>query len=154
MRASLTRFFFNQIELILSLAGLIVIWVAPAFFTGDRYNMWAVAAVTATGVGFLHGIIFWVIRTRQRRERSRAIWEIREMLEDRVRNQLAVAQMYLPSGPQAEAFAFELDGIRESIDTISHLVTSLDEDALEAWKGQYAGALKEVERTSEVLAVS
>ena len=151
MPASFKRFFSNHLELLFSAAGLAVIWVAPAIFNGDRFDTWAVAAITATLVGTLHGGIFWVVRTRQRRLRSRAIWEIREMLEDRVRNQLAVVQMYLPTGPEADAFAFELEGIRESVDTISTLVTSLDEQALEAWKGQYVEALKEVERTEEML---
>ncbi len=151
MPASVQRLFFNHIELIFSGVGLVVIWLVPLLFGGE-FDPWVVAAFTATGVGTLHGGIFWVVRTRQRRERSRAIWEIREMLEDRVRNQLAVVQMYLPSGPEAEAFAFELEGIRESVDTISTLVTSLDEQALEAWKGQYAVALAEVERTEALVA--
>lgn len=153
MRASFHRFFFNHLELLFSFAGLAVIWLVPVLFRGSTYEVWAVAAVTATMVGVLHGGIFWVVRARQRRLRSRAIWEIREMLEDRVRNQLAVVQMYLPTGPEAAAFQFELEGIRESVDTISTLVTTLDEQALEAWKGQYAEALEQVART-EVLAAS
>lgn len=150
MPASFTRFFFNHLELIFSVAGLFVIWLVPVLFDGSSFDTWAVAAITATAVGVLHGGIFWVVRQRQRRVRSRAIWEIREMLEDRVRNQLAVVQMYLPTGPEAEAFAFEMESIRESVDTISSLVTSLDERALEAWKGRYTEALAQAEKTEQM----
>ena len=44
----------------------------------------------------LHGGIFWAIRRRQRRIRQQAILEIREMLADVVKNQLAIIGMWLP----------------------------------------------------------
>lgn len=54
-------------------------------------------AVTALGISVLHGLIFWVVRRRQRRVRQEAIVEIREMLADVVKNQLAAIGMSLPA---------------------------------------------------------
>ena len=71
------RHFVDNIELYLSAAGLVVVW--------------AVAAVL--GVSVLHGAIFWVVRRRQRRIRAQSVHEIREMLTDQVKNQLAVMRM-------------------------------------------------------------
>jgi len=69
--------------------------VAPAPGT-----FWRVAAITAIGVGLLHGPIFWVIRRRQRVVRQQSIEEIREMLGDVVKNKLSVIDMYLPADDQ------------------------------------------------------
>ncbi len=135
------RAFLNNIELWLSGAGLAVILAVPAFFaTGTTF--WKVAAITAIGVGLLHGMIFWVVRRRQRQIRERSIEEIREMLADVVKNQLSVIDMYLPQEDQA-LVEMELQGIQESIRAISHQVDTLSEEAIHEWKVKYDGAVRE-----------
>lgn len=144
MSPAFKRAFSNNLELIFSAAGLLVIWLVPALFAGDANNAWAIAAVTAVLVGTLHGGIFWVVRQRQRQARHQAILEIHEMLEDRVKNQLAVLTMWLPSGEGAEKFAFELEEVRGSVDQIVEMIDALDERSLSAWKGRYREALQNV----------
>ena len=137
--------FVNNIEVWFSLAGLAVIWMMPALFSGSAINPWQVAALTATFVGVFHGGIFWTVRRKQRRVRSRAIWEIREMLEDVVKNQLAVIGMYLPSAKENPQLAIELEGIKESIESISQLVDSLSEESVDQWKTRYKEAVETIE---------
>ena len=90
--------------------------------------------------GVLHGAIFWVIRRRQRRIRECSIEEIREMLSDVVKNQLAVVQMYLPRENE-EIVEAELKGIKASISQVSEQVDALSEETLSEWKTHYHEAV-------------
>ena len=135
------RAFLNNIELWLSAAGLLVIWAVPALFSSEAVDPWKVATITATAVGVLHGGIFWVIRRRQRRIRQQAILEIREMLADVVKNQLAIIGMWLP-GKDRTMYEEQIDGITESVTHISELVDTLSEEAIEDWKTTYREALE------------
>ena len=140
----MSKRFFDNIELILSIAGLLVVWVAAAFFSPAEGMVWQVAALTALGVSMLHGGIFWVVRRRQRQIRTHSILEIREMLADQVKNQLAVMRMWMPEGEQQAEFEMQFAGINESIDSISGLVDELSEESLKAWKGHYSNAMPHV----------
>jgi hypothetical protein len=90
--------FIDNIELWLSEAGLTVILSVPYVIAPARGSFWRVAAITASGVGLLHGLIFWVIRRRQRIVRQRFTDGIREMPSDVVKNKLAVIDTYLLKG--------------------------------------------------------
>lgn len=139
--------FIDNIELWLSGAGLLVILGAPSLFASAPGSFWRIAAITAIGVGLLHGVIFWVIRRRQRIIREKSIHEIREMLGDVVKNKLAIIDMYL-SGNNGQAIVeTQLDGIRETIDQISFHVDTLSEESIEDWKTKYDGA---VQRTTDL----
>lgn len=131
--------FVDNIELWLSGAGLVVILGVPYVLDPAPGNFWKVAAITAIGVGLLHGMIFWVIRRRQRMIRQRSINEIRGMLTDLVKNKLAVIDMYLPEDDGQEVVEAQLEGIRESIQQISRHVDTLSEESIEDWKTQYDG---------------
>jgi hypothetical protein len=43
---------------------------------------WRIAAITATAVGVIHGLIFFVVRSRERRQRARTITEVRDLSND------------------------------------------------------------------------
>jgi len=88
-------FLSDYLELIFTALGVIVILVVPALFSryytihlGTAYP-WRVAAITATAVGIIHGILFFIVRHRQRESRQRVIHDVRK-LSDVVCNQLQV----------------------------------------------------------------
>ncbi|MDT7855844.1 hypothetical protein RQM47_04240 [Rubrivirga sp. S365] len=127
------KHFVDHIELYLSAAGLVVVWAAAALLGPAGVDVWQIAAVTALGVSVVHGVLFWVVRRRQRLVRARSVHEIREMLADQVKNQLAVMRMWLPEGEQAA-----VDAINESIDEVAEMVDGLSEERLRAWQSTYA----------------
>lgn len=139
MSSKWTRVFVNHIELWLSAAGLFVILAVPAIFGGA--DVWQVAAFTAAGVGVLHGLIFYAVRRRQRKRRMETILEIREMLSDVVKNQLAVIRASLPSDEDREQYDIYFDGIEDSIEEIAERVDSLSEESIEDWKSEYREAV-------------
>jgi hypothetical protein len=84
------KFILNNIELLLSGIGLLVIWLVPSLVVRGQYDIWKATAVTAIAVGLIHGFIFWLIRRRQRIVRQEAIREIRLMLSDMINNELTI----------------------------------------------------------------
>lgn len=136
------RTFIDNIELWLSGAGLLVVWVASVIIAPGGADIWQVAAITALVVSVLHGLIFWGVRRRQRRVRREAIADIREMLSDRVKNQLAVVQMGLQSSEADSEVQMQLEMIGESVDNIAELVDGLSEDSLRSWKVHYDEAVR------------
>lgn len=140
----MAKHFINNIELWLSAAGLLVVWAAAAFLGPRGVGVWEIAAVTALGVSILHGAIFWVVRRRQRMIRAKSIHDIREMLGDQVKNQLAVMRMWVPEGADRTAFEAHFDGIQESIDEIDTMMDGLSEEKLKAWKTTYRNAADHV----------
>ena len=136
--------FIDNIELWLSAAGLLVVWGAAAVLGPTGVGVWQIAAVTALGVSVLHGVIFWVVRRRQRTIRSKSVHDIREMLLDQVKNQLAVMRMWVPEGADRTAFEVHFSGIEEAIDEIDEMMDDLTEEKLKAWKTTYANAAEHV----------
>ena len=134
--------FLRNIELWLSAAGLLVVWVASIIVSPGDANVWKVAALTALVVSLLHGLIFWIVRHRQRQVRRQAINEIKEMLADVVKNQLAVIGMWLQLGETRPEFEAQLAGISESIGNISEMVDSLSEESLHSWMVKYSQAVE------------
>ena len=129
--------FLNNIELLLSGAGVLLTFGAPMAFAGTG-QFWQVAALTAVGVGLLHGLIFWTVRRRQRQVRERAILEIREMFSDVVKNQLAIINMVVKSSDSPDQMDQDAVFIEESMGTISTAIDSLSEESLTDWKAQYS----------------
>lgn len=78
----------EYLELILTAAGVIVVIVFFALFR--NVSPWKAAAISAVAVGILHGIIFFVVRSAQRRARRAAVNSIRHTFDDLVRNKLQV----------------------------------------------------------------
>ncbi len=131
--------FIDNIELWLSGAGIVVIVSVPYLLNPGPSGFWKVAAITAIGVGLLHGVIFWVIRRRQRMIRQESIREIRGMLTDVVKNKLSVIEMYLPESEEQDVVEVQLEGIHDSIDQISEHVDTLSEESIDDWKTRYDG---------------
>lgn len=134
MKQSILNTILNNIELVLSGAGLMVIVLVPLLLQPATDDLWAVAAITAVVVGVLHGIIFWLIRRRQRQMRAAAIAEIRLMLEDVVKNQLAIISLNAQlSGAQAR----HQQRIETSIQQIEDALAHISEESLQRWQARY-----------------
>ncbi len=126
------QFFLRHIELFLSAAGLLVIVAVPGLAPNLFGSPWRTAAVTATVVGVLHGVIFWLVRSRQRRLREQTISDISGMLRDVVNNQLTIIAMASESDAAARAKTTV-----ESARNISTLVNSLNEEKLKEWRERF-----------------
>jgi hypothetical protein len=131
------RTFINHIELWLSAAGLVVVWIVTLALPG--VEPWKVAAITALGVSVVHGVLFWTVRRRQRLAQARVIHEIREMLTDQVKNQLAVIATALPASSLSE-YAEQLHDVTESVDAIGEMMDGLTIETLREWKATYSNA--------------
>jgi len=78
--------FLRYLELILTLVGVVVIVLIFAIFRNT--TPWKAAAICAVIVGVIHGLIFYLVRSRQRKARSQELFSIRTMLDDMVNNRL------------------------------------------------------------------
>ena len=137
--------FIDNIELWLSVAGLLVVWASTAVLGPTGAGVWRIAAVTALGISVLHSAIFWVVRRRQRVIRAESVHEIREMLTDQVKNQLSIMRLWMPEGEGREEFESHFDGIAEAIDHVDTMVDGLTEEKLRAWKANYSNAAEHVQ---------
>lgn len=150
MLDKLPRGFVNHIELWLSGVALVLIFGIPAVVGPTGVAFWRLTAVIAIAVGTIHGVIFWVVRRRQRQIRRRSIQAIQAMLADVVKNRLTAIDMYLPEDEDPEMVRQEVDDIRRSIREIAQHVDNLSEEVLADWEEQYEETLR---RTREKEAV-
>jgi len=82
------RWLLEYIELILTAAGVIVVVAVFAIFRD--LSPWKAASIAAVAVGVLHGIVFFAVRSSQRRYRRQAVQRIRETFDNLIRNKLQV----------------------------------------------------------------
>ena len=147
----LPRAFINHIELWLSGVALVLIFGIPAAVGPGALQFWRLTAIVAIAVGTLHGVLFWVVRRRQRQIRRQSIRQIQAMLADVVKNRLTAIDMYLPEAEDPEMVRQEVEGIRTSIREIADHVDTLSEETLQDWEEKYDEALRktrEVEATA------
>ena len=138
----LPRSFINHIELWLSGVALLLIFGIPAVVGPEGVQFWRLTAIIAIAVGTIHGVIFWVVRRRQRQIRRQSIREIQAMLADVVKNRLTAIDMYLPEAEDPEMVRQEVEGIRTSIREIADHVDALSEETLQDWEEKYDEALR------------
>lgn len=141
--------FLRNLELWLTAAGLVVVGVAAAWSSAVHVEPWRTATIAATTVGVIHGVLFWVVRSRQRKMRTQTIAEVQFMLSDIVNNQLGIimASAEMPAGAAASAEAAEQTArIRSSVLRISEGVRHLSEESLGAWSAKYAHTLAKLEQ--------
>ena len=133
------RLFIDNIELWLSGAGLLVVGLVAAV-APEGMDLWLVATLTALAVSVIHGMIFWIVRRRQRMIRTEALAEIKEVLADVVRNDLAAIALYLPSENEA-TLREHLDGVNATLADVAAKVDGLSEERLASWKGRYESSV-------------
>ncbi|CAM3002297.1 hypothetical protein [Rariglobus hedericola] len=135
------RKFFENLELILTAAGLLVIFAVHWIFQQSEHP-WALTAATAIAVGVLHGVIFWIVRTRQRRIRQRTLEDAERMLKDIVNNQLCVI-IFAADMHKKDQMPFKTAHahITSSVTAIHGMLDNLSEESLNLWKLKYKRGL-------------
>ena len=128
----------RYLELVFTVAGIAVIFLVTKLFTPDAASQWRVAAITATAVGIIHGLLFWFVRRRQRELRHAAIFEVQAMLQDIINNKLAVIQMMaeLREARPAEAQR-ACTYITQSVTAISVALKQIDDEQIRSWQVRY-----------------
>ncbi len=117
-------------------AGILVILLIGLIASRVGADLWMATAITATGVGGLHGLIFWIVRRRQRLARLATINSVQGMLMDVVNNQLAILRMANELN-QRRPGAVAPERIDHSISQISEAVNSLSSESLQTWQSRY-----------------
>ncbi|MFS8813481.1 hypothetical protein NW820_12480, partial [Synechococcus sp. R55.7] len=89
----------------------------------SAFSLETATAVSATLVGVIHGILFWLLRRRQRQVRREAIGQIREMLEDLGKNRLQTIKMslYMVQARQPE----QEERTRQSFDRVYQILAEM-----------------------------
>ncbi|NJK72751.1 MAG: hypothetical protein HC926_05760 [Synechococcaceae cyanobacterium SM2_3_60] len=129
----------NNLELILTVVGLVVISLVLLLFAGQGTVSWKAATLVATTVGVLHGFIFWLVRRRQRLVRLAAIAEIRDMLEDIINNKVQIITLsaHMIAKDQNEVILERLERIGSTADLIAETVRHLSSESLSLWQSRY-----------------
>ncbi|MCJ2544235.1 hypothetical protein [Thermostichus vulcanus] len=138
----------NNIELILTGVGLLVILLSG--LVANRAEFWKITALVAILVGVLHGLIFWVIRRRQRLVRAEAIAQVRDMLEDLMKNKLQSVKMMLHLAELRQArLSNQAQDFQEAYQVLRHIseiIDHLSEESLGRWRHRYQATLKRIEQ--------
>lgn len=133
------KFVLRYLELIFTTAGLLVIFGVTGLFRPTGVSTWAVAAITATLVGVIHGVLFWIIRERQRNVRRETIKQTEVMLRDVVMNQLSIIRLgvelqhTMPATDAQQA----VRKLSQAIDAIYYSIDGLSEESLKRWQARY-----------------
>ena len=128
------RLLLDHIELILTGTGLAVIVGVP--FLPFVAEGWATVAVTAIVVGAIHGVLFWLVRRRQRRVRRETLSEVRQMLRERIGDQLHTL-LRSAAPPTRELDPAERARVAEVVRAVREVETALEvlsEESLRGWK--------------------
>ncbi len=134
------RFFLKYIELILTGAGILVVAFVPSLFSSEEYLLLS-RAVTALLVGVLHGLIFFLIRHRQRQVREQTLNEIRTMLKDVLNNHLTVISISTSNNTAASK---AVERIQRATSAISDALNNISEESLRSWKKKYEDSLSDL----------
>jgi hypothetical protein len=134
------RGFLNHIELWLSAAGVALVFLLPGLLGLEGANPWRATAWTAIAIGVLHGIIFWVVRRRQRRVREQTLREAHAMLRDSIQKQ--VAALLTMDARATEDQRKRLDGVFDSLILLDHLLDSLSSERLRTWTASEQGRME------------
>ncbi len=147
------RWFLDNIELILTAVGIGVILLSGWLASRSALSVAKATAVSATVVGVIHGILFWLLRRRQRRVRQESIGQIREMLEDLGKNRLQTIKMslYMVQARQPdleERTRQSFDRVYQILSEMSSLIDHISEESLASWRQRYRQTLDRVESES------
>ena len=116
---------------------------ALSFTAVAAMAMGRAATYLTLGVAFalllaLQIAIQWADRERQRRLRARAIHDIREMLQDRLVNQITALRVWATMSAPSSALSEVFESVDESIEEVIALIDGLSEEQLDTWQLRYA----------------
>ena len=133
-RMHFPKHFVDNLEIYLTLAGVIICFAVPVLF--GVHNYWQVLAITAVGISILHGVLFWTVRRRQRRLRHELIEAMRPMLSDRIKNLLTVVLMAATERSEAMDPA-RVEAAILAADEITATLDQLSLDSVRRWHRHY-----------------
>lgn len=143
MKTPLNRHLLHNLELYLGGLSLLVILILPRLLAGGNGRLLQVSTLTAMIVAALDGIILWYVRRRQQKLRQQAIAEIQAMLQDLVRNKIALLMVDTYTATRDPAQREEsLARINENIETVLQILDSISEDSLQKWQSKYGDIAK------------
>ncbi len=131
------RAFIRNLELILTIAGLLIVFVATLIAESKDVDPWHAAAITAIAVGVIHGLLFWAVRSRQRRVREAVLKEIQAMLSDIINNQLTIIESSNHLDAKESNRPKSVSSISEAVQTISSSLKNLSAESLRKWQIRY-----------------
>lgn len=131
-------FFLRNLELILTGIGVILTFLAPSIAYQYGSDWWQIAAFTALTVGIIHGLIFWMVRRRQRQIREAIIADLRLMLKDQLNNRLMALLSEISLQANLADDVELLEPLISHIDQINILLDKLSEESLRSWQSRYA----------------
>jgi cytochrome c biogenesis factor len=117
----------KHLEIILSVAGVIVVFTVSWLFFHAPYARWQAAAITAVAVGLLHGFIFYTVRLRQRQMRQSTIREMQIVVDDIVRNQMTVVSLSAQLIPSVPGSMQQREWAQRSIEAAHEIGRRLNE---------------------------
>jgi uncharacterized membrane protein YraQ (UPF0718 family) len=117
----------KHLEIILSVAGVIVVFTVSWLFFHAPYARWQAAAITAVAVGLLHGFIFYTVRLRQRQMRQSTIREMQIVVDDIVRNQMTVVSLSAQLVPSVPGSIQQREWAQRSIEAAHEIGRRLNE---------------------------
>ncbi len=136
------KFILRYLELVFTVVGLAVIFGVTALFSSRGTSTWQIAAITAGLVGVIHGVLFWLVRRRQRDVRRAAITEIQSMLRDEISKQLKVIEaMSVLRESRPDETKRACDYISRAVTSIDSALELLSEESLRSWRAR-AGATR------------
>lgn len=97
-----------------------MIWNVAELITHQQ-DFWRPTAVVAAMVGVLHGLIFWLIRRRQRKVRKEAIKDIQLMLKDQINSLLTVITISAEQAKYQQPSKEDLDNVQATTLRIAKL---------------------------------
>jgi len=127
----------RRFELYLAGATVVLFSIVATMILRDVQPLYVVAFSWMSLLGLQIGI-HGVDRERQRRLRALAIHDIREMLTDRVLNQLSTIKVWAAMTSGSSELHGVMADVDASIDEVTAMVTSLSEEQLDTWQLRYA----------------
>ena len=125
------KYFLKNVEIHLSIVGILVILLIPSLFAKNDIGKWRIAAITAVLVGAVHGFLFWIIRSRQRNVRNETISAVQNKLLDIVNNNLLIINLGIEKlSSNKEEPKQALEDTKSAITNISSALKSLSEESL------------------------
>ena len=132
------NFLLRYLELVFTVVGIAVIFGVTALFSSPGTSVWQVAAITAIVVGVIHGVLFWLVRQRQRAVRLQTISELQGMLKDIINNQLSVIEaMNNLRESRPEKAQQACDYTSRSVTKIFNALQHLSAESLQRWQEKY-----------------
>lgn len=143
MKTPLPKHFLHNLELYLGGVSLLVILFLPYILASGDGRLLQASSVTAAIVAVLYGVILWCVRRRQKALRNEAIAEIQAMLQDLVRNKIALLMVdtfTATHDPQQRDES--LERINQTIQNVLDILDSISEGSLQKWQSKYGDIVK------------